>query len=646
MQPLNLQSEKFSATGNLVSHGLLNAMGRPQHSLQKILLRETVQNSWDARSSDEDPVSFSIKGWTATTAQMDFLKKVIFVEKPKKFDDLEKVIEHDDHIDFLVVSDRGTTGLGGPTRADKISNITGPQDFVDFLRNIGQSTDRKYHGGTYGYGKAALYLSSSIRTICVDTCTSHENKPQRRFIVSAMGEKFTIGKGEYSGNYTGRHWWGRISDDEIVEPALNSDAEKIASELGLPGFTSNEFGTNILILCPKFQDLDHDALMKSLAECIPWYFWPKFIPDKNGIVPMKFELQWENELVPIPDPYKMPVVRKFIESYENYQRMEKTLSDNSENGVHKIECKKPKKHLGKLSLIRFPAEARDIHINTETDSDIPFTGQTHHIALMRQPRLILKYHSGPPLPDDMVGYAGVFIVDDEVDRIFARAEPPSHDDWIKTLLEGTERTYVSTYLIRITEVLRQFTDPPPIVSGDEQQQIPMGQFSQFLAPLLPGVGNSSQKMIPRNESSLGVSPTDGRYTGKSRQERALRKSRHKESPKSIKIKILESPEVINLEGKRTAVIKFDFDKIPSCVGYKIEIDSAVILDGNSIEKEPPAGSEVPYLIGWKKADDRDWIKEKEIFIPSDQKGPWHIAVSITRDILTNISVTGEAEFTK
>ena len=645
MKPLKLQSEKFSATGNLVSQGLLNAMGRPRQSLQKTLLRETVQNSWDARSSDNNPVLFSIKGWTATTAQMDFLKKVIFAEQPNKFEGLERIIEKDNNIDFLVVSDRGTTGLGGPTRADKISDTTGSQDFVDFLRNIGQDTARKYHGGTYGYGKAALYLSSSIRTICVDTHTIHENTPQRRFIVSAMGEKFTIRDGENSGNYTGRHWWGRLTDDEIVEPALDNGAEKIAYGLGLPGFDSDEFGTNILILSPKFQDLGPESYMKTLAECIPWYFWPKFIPDENKFVPMKFELRWENEPVPIPNPYKMPVLRKFIESYENYQRSEMNSSDNSEKDVHKIECKKPKKHLGKLSLVRFPAEAKNSQNNTETDSDIPFTGQTHHIALMRQPHLILKYHSGPHLPDDMVEYAGIFIVDNEVDQIFARAEPPSHDDWIKTLLDGTERTYVSTYLIRITEVLNQFTNPPPIRSGNEQQ-IPMGQFSQFLAPLLPGVGYSFQKNISGKESLPGTVSTPDSYSGKARQERTTRRSRHKDSPKSIKIKILGSPEIVNLEGKRTAVIKIDFDKISSCIGYKIEIDSSVILDGNSVEKEPPAGSEIPYLIGWKTADDRDWIKEKGIFIPSNQNGPWHIAVSINQDTLTNISITGEAEFTK
>ena len=53
----------------------------------------------------------------------------------------------------------------------------------------------------------------------------------------------------------------------------------------------------------------------------------------------------------------------------------------------------------------------------------------HHVALMRKAELVVRYEAGPPLPGDHFGYAGVFKCDDDVDEIFRRSEPPTHDDW-------------------------------------------------------------------------------------------------------------------------------------------------------------------------------------------------------------------------
>ena len=49
MRRLDLYSEPFSPNGNVTSEGVLNQLGRPDLDIHSLLVRETVQNSWDAR---------------------------------------------------------------------------------------------------------------------------------------------------------------------------------------------------------------------------------------------------------------------------------------------------------------------------------------------------------------------------------------------------------------------------------------------------------------------------------------------------------------------------------------------------------------------------------------------------------------------
>ena len=130
-------------------------------------------------------------------------------------------------LQILYFADFGTSGLGGPTRAD---HPGAERDFVDFVRNIGQPPDRDLGGGSFGYGKAAFYLASRARTILVDTlCTSPDGDLERRFIGCALGDSFE----EDGRPHTGRHWWGDLVDG-VPEPLVGWDAEYAAQVLGLP----------------------------------------------------------------------------------------------------------------------------------------------------------------------------------------------------------------------------------------------------------------------------------------------------------------------------------------------------------------------------------------------------------------------------
>lgn len=137
MEHLFLHSERVSPTGNVTSEGIINQLGRPKLGLLETLVREAVQNSWDAKDILSDsPVTFGMVGWTLNTKQREVLQKRIFKHCPSG-DNLPLLnhLQSAEKLTALAIYDRGTVGLGGPTRADVSTNSDGPRDFVDFLRN-------------------------------------------------------------------------------------------------------------------------------------------------------------------------------------------------------------------------------------------------------------------------------------------------------------------------------------------------------------------------------------------------------------------------------------------------------------------------------------------------------------------------------
>jgi hypothetical protein len=247
---LVLNSESVSPTGSISSIGIINQLGRPNLDTLAVLVRETVQNSWDARLSNSEALTFTVHGWALTQLQRQVLAERVFWERPKAESLPMAQLDKDDPLYGLIIKDRGTTGLAGPTRADIVPEGS-PRNFISFLRDVGQPSNQNLSGGTYGYGKASLYRASGMQTILVHTrCRLENGRLESRFIASALGNRWSNNEGK---QYTGRHWWGRIEDD-IVEPILNNDADLLAESLGMGGFNDDETGTTILILDPLFND--------------------------------------------------------------------------------------------------------------------------------------------------------------------------------------------------------------------------------------------------------------------------------------------------------------------------------------------------------------------------------------------------------
>lgn len=628
MRPLDLQSEKYGATGNIPAVGLQNQLGRPRLDRLSLLIRESAQNSWDARLSDNMTVRYGISGWTLNNEQNEFLRNTVFKDIPRGLT-LKELLNNDQTpFNVLAVYDRNTKGMGGPTRANEISH-DGVMDFVNFLRNIGEPPIRQFGGGTYGYGRAAFYLNSQASTICVHTHCIYHGKGEKRFMAAAMGERFEMGSGPLAGRYTGRHWWGKrslagsfwfgsLTKEGIVDPITGDDADGLARALGMPPFKANELGTTILILQPDFSDRAPEEALNQMAKSILLNCWPKMLDREKGEPYMSFCLEWDGNQIEIPEPENTPPFKGFVEAMTN---LKARLSGDQlpyYGTVDQVRCYRPTKDLGHISLCQIPvseqASSADIY-----DDEWPRAESCHHVALMRKPELVVRYLQGPVLPSNAIQYAGVFLTDEDVDSTFADSEPPSHDNWIPDSLESSQdRTFVRVALRNIKEILRKYTAPPESEYYGEYD-IPLGVFSEQLAGLIPGEEGPGGGIQP--------APRGGSTTGRGG------------GTKAAHIKYLDEGILHTVDGRTAVTISFEVEPADESIATEVYLEVGVaVLDGTSIESEPPRGAESPSALSWKGPDGKQIRDTQQILASPSQTGPWSVTVSVPRDTAIDINL--------
>ncbi len=644
MIPLDLQSERYSATGNVASEGVLNQLGRPNLDMLAVLIRETVQNSWDARIADNATVQFGIAGRTLTDEQMQLLRQVIFVNQfgqPSLRDALSSITNF--HV--LAVYDRGTTGLGGPTRADRVVDEAEPRNFVNFLRNVGLPPDKRLRGGTFGYGKAALYLASSIRTICVHTHCLSRGRLESRFMAAALGPRYEAKEaGNERHQYTGRHWWGR-DEEGVVEPVRGVEADGLARHLGLPGFADEERGTTILILLPVLGERSLLQTLQLAGVHLLWNCWPKMLKVGQGKPSMTFNLTYEEQPVAIPDPHEFPPLQGFILAMDNLKNRPSDIENSILAQLVPIECYSPKQRLGQLSLQRFTVRERQEQL-TNGEEVSPFSGLSHHAALMRKPELVVKYIQGPPLPSGQIEYAGVFIVDEQMDEVFAKAEPPTHDEWAYQSLDNArEKTFVRVALRRIQEALLDFT-LPPLTGNKGVGTLPLGAFADRLGGLLLGSEGSGAAVQPFNgrdgagqgargersktQDKMGSGSGRTDFTGQT-------PSRPRESQRS-KINLLKTPALGFVGDIPALLTEFVVEHAPGSRGAEVKVEVSAVLDGDELEKDPPVGGQIPRVLLWIAPDKSKYPGNPQITIPASSTGTWGVAVSIP-DAVISVNLT-------
>ncbi|WP_018180125.1 hypothetical protein [Jongsikchunia kroppenstedtii] len=485
-------SQPFPPEGGGTAEGIKRALGRPSLPEFAILVREAVQNSWDARTGDRILFKISLRKLGSDAIQW---RHWIGASSDS---DQERGLLAGLHSDswILTVSDRGTSGLGGPLRSDEPDKPDQVANFVQFIRNVGEPRDKDLGGGTYGFGKGIFYRISEAGAILVDTLNTDGDESSRRLMGAALGGIETDGTGR---RFTGRHWWGAINDD-IPDPVTGDAAAQIADQLGLPGFRDGITGTDVTVILPNLEldeiDGDVELLAARLRAHIYWYLWPKLVgtPNQAGI---DFELEVNGVEYEFPELKDMPVFSSFESALVNLRAAE---------GTDFTMASHMKKYgfLGHLSIERtMPSMYGDRNSVWESmQATAPIEAPYRHIARMRQAELIVDYFPGEPMSTTNIGYVGAFVASATVDEFFAQAEPPTHDGWETGALVGPAKGIVQRSKTWLGDQCRQQVEA---TSGTRSKAVQgLGRLSSSLGAFVAGAAGT--RPTPAKGKSAGSGP--------------------------------------------------------------------------------------------------------------------------------------------
>ncbi len=420
--------------GDIAGEGALKLLGKPHLDPLQVLVRETIQNSWDARIPGRTP-SWTANVRTLAPAQLELLREDVFAEGGDGTG-LKAALEGES-VSALEISDRGTSGLGGPLRNDIPPKNGQPTDYVDFVLTMGARRDKSGGAGTYGFGKTISYLASSGHTILIWSHPHGKGKSSLPLLCgSAVGTSFV----RAGRTYTGRQWWGASATSDSFEPFRADHADRVGERIFSSDFADGDTGTTLLILAPNLRR-DLESTANALVDAVLWNVWPKLLTEPGySEPPMRISVHLEGLQLDIPDPTKHPRLAGYARALQMLRSEEVDAAASSSPLTSSHSITYHRKEIGRLAIDRSPA------MDSVAGSDSSaYSGPGHHVALMRhEAELVVEYRALPAPPYGNFDICGVFRCAQDLDDEFASAEPPAHDAWAWSGLPEPAKGHVRT----------------------------------------------------------------------------------------------------------------------------------------------------------------------------------------------------------
>ncbi|MFC9326776.1 hypothetical protein [Kitasatospora sp. NPDC057015] len=589
-----------------------------------LLVRESVQNSWDARIGD-GPVEYRVELRTLRPSEAPMWRRLLEQDAPTPVHLPLRASLQRGAPRLLTVTDLGTKGLGGPTRADVVSDES--SDFVAFVRNIGDSQDTENRGGTYGAGKVVFHLASAAHTVLVYTRCRVAGRLETRLIGWAIHEKYSTETIHGVKSFTGRHYWGDVRDGagqgglRYVEPLVGAEADDVARQLGLHPFPEGATGTTVAIVDPVLGERDADEAMRWIADAMVWNLWPKMLPGADGRPPLRLSVVNEGWEVPVADPTTVPHLAPFVHAY---RAMDRT-----------VEHRGLKRTLGTFGLKplinpmgRPSAVARQAGV----------VERVHHTCLMRPVDLVVKYLEGPAPAEEAMGYAAVFRADSGMDRVFAASEPATHDDWLVEKLSGDDHRLANQALREVKRAMRE-ASTPRTATDEVGEGVSLAHMSRLMSGLMtgaPGQGGTSVFTPPARpgRTSSGAGGAGARhYSGRGFATGVGHGRR------TARVRYLDEARLDTLAGAPVLIQRF---QLLDPGAQEVSAVLAVSVGGGGREDTPPEGAAVPEVVGWLP-EAGPLVASPVLSVTERDDRVWSLVVTPAPDTVTEMAVSAEGE---
>ncbi|AXE37868.1 hypothetical protein [Acidipropionibacterium virtanenii] len=472
--------------GDIAGDGTKKLLGTSV-ATPSLLLRETAQNSWDARLNGKVP-EYQMRFRRIDGRVAAILRDHVFTGTSPS-SGLAAALA-DDGVEAIEIHDRGTCGLDGPTNNDSQVGENDPTNYRDFVLTVGAPRSRALGGGTYGFGKAAAFRASTCGTLII--WTRIQNAPgqyEERLIAAAVNPNFQIG----NRRYTGQQWWGARSgptDSSVVQPVRGADARAIGEAVFERTFGPEETGTSLLVLSPAYED-GRDAFIAESRTAVPVNLWAKRVADQPPWRRMDISITVDGRDFRIPDAQDSRVVAAKEACLQAVRRAQ-AAGDGVEAGVdvdpsvavEEIWCRNPKTLVGHLALTPCAVPPGD-----------PFKSNENRVTMMRnQAELVVEDREYPSYRNMIGEWVGVFKPVRELDGAFSASEPPTHDSWNPNSLESANKRLVNTGLRRVSEEVRAFLAPADAIDDSPQESTSqlataLGVLSRPVAKTSPDAGS-------------------------------------------------------------------------------------------------------------------------------------------------------------
>jgi hypothetical protein len=404
--------------------------GKASLSVEDLLVREVIQNSWDAanrfrdelreRGAKEPPFRMRFRFVEIDGAERDAFVAATGIaelegryrEHPDKFNGLDGTFFADlkwgKPLQLLFIEDYGTHGLFGPPSAKTNSHLFRALYFAG-----SPTAGAKKAGGSFGFGKSAFIRSSGIQTVLAHTAFEPHPELDDAVTERLIGFAWWAPHDSEGNPLEGRAMFGR---GPRSEPYEDDEARGLARVLGFrerQGHEAgpNELGTSLLILGPT---VDPRRLRASMET----HWWPAIVDD---LMDLRVITKDGEEL--FPKPRSNGHLKSFLRAYEIATGMVSIPGKNEKRVADGWRQNQNIPH-GSLGLVVEESSTRSA---SQEDDDAPGPGSGGAVvATMRNTRMVIEYRN---YSVKHVPIRGVYVASDEESEYLRATEPVTHDAW-------------------------------------------------------------------------------------------------------------------------------------------------------------------------------------------------------------------------